>query len=75
MHVIFFFKSWTDGRSYSPATAMFNGSSSFLNYSADGSICSADLPLAYSPKSPSVEAKQGVLRPKSLAERARLNAG
>ena len=54
---------------------MFNGSSSFLNYSADGSICSSDLPLAYSPKSPSVEAKQAVLRPKSLAERARLNAG
>lgn len=54
---------------------MFNGSSSFLNYSADGSISASDLPLAYSPKSPSVEAKQAVLRPKSLAERARLNAG
>lgn len=54
---------------------MFNGSSSFLNYSADGNISATDLPLAYSPKSPSVEAKQAVLRPKSLAERARLNAG
>ncbi|XP_015931052.1 unc-112-related protein [Parasteatoda tepidariorum] len=69
--------SWTttDGRNYSPSTAMFNGSSSFMNYSSDFNTSSNDLPLAHSPKSPSEEARQCVLRPKSLAERARLNAG
>ncbi|PRD26885.1 UNVERIFIED_CONTAM: Fit1 [Trichonephila clavipes] len=67
--------SWNDGRNYSPSTAMFNGSSSFLNYSADSNMSATDLPLAHSPRTPNEESRQGVLRPKSLAERARLNAG
>lgn len=68
--------SWNDGRNYSPSTAMFNGSSSsFLNYSADSNMSASDLPLAHSPRTPNEEARHGVLRPKSLAERARLNAG
>ncbi|CAL1282744.1 unnamed protein product [Larinioides sclopetarius] len=67
--------SWNDGRNYSPSTAMFNGNSSFLNYSGDSNISATDLPLAHSPRTPNEEARHGVLRPKSLAERARLNAG
>lgn len=68
--------SWNEGRSYSPSSGMFNGNSSFLSYSSDGSVVSAnDLPLAHSPKTPSEESKQSVLRPKSLLERARLNSG
>ncbi|GIY90749.1 unc-112-related protein [Caerostris darwini] len=67
--------SWNDGRNYSPSTAMFNGNSSFLNYSADSNMSASDLPLAHSPRTPNEEARHGVLRPKSLAERARLNAG
>ncbi|KAG8191181.1 hypothetical protein JTE90_011865 [Oedothorax gibbosus] len=68
--------SWNDSRNYSPSTNMFNGSSSFLNFSADGSnLNPAELPLAHSPRTPTEEARTAVLRPKSLAERARLNAG
>ncbi|GBM81656.1 Unc-112-related protein [Araneus ventricosus] len=67
--------SWNDGRNYSPSTAMFNGNSSFLNYSGDSSISATDLPLAHSPRTPNEEARHGVLRPKSLTERARLNSG
>lgn len=68
--------SWNEGRSYSPSSGMFNGNSSFLSYSSDGSVVSSsDLPLAHSPKTPSEESKQSVLRPKSLLERARLNSG
>lgn len=35
----------------------------------------AETPLAHSPRTPTEEARTAVLRPKSLAERARLNAG
>ncbi|UYV80971.1 FERMT2 [Cordylochernes scorpioides] len=56
-----------NGRSYSPSTTMLNGSqpeSILSNYD-----------LSQSPRIPSNESKQTLLYPKSLVERARLNAG
>lgn len=51
-----------------------NGSP-FSSFSLDGSLSSnQDAPLAHSPRSPSQEARRDVLRPKTLAEKARMNA-
>lgn len=62
-------------RSYSPSTAMFNGSTLLSSFSLNGSNSSLETPLANSPRTPTDEAKQKLLRPKSLVERARLNSG
>uniref|UniRef100_A0A1W7R995 Unc-112-related protein n=1 Tax=Hadrurus spadix TaxID=141984 RepID=A0A1W7R995_9SCOR len=62
-------------RSYSPSTGMFNGSTLLSSFSLNGSNSSLETPLANSPRTPSDEAKEKLLRPKTLVERARLNSG
>ncbi|XP_076355270.1 unc-112-related protein-like [Tachypleus tridentatus] len=58
--------------SYSSHNGSYIGTHSFLS---DESVSSQELPLAQSPKTPTEEARQGLLYTKSLIERARLNAG
>lgn len=65
---------WNANQSYSPCLS-YNGSSSpYSSYTLDSSF-SDDAPLAHSPSSVSDDTRQLLLRPKTLAERARLNCG
>uniref|UniRef100_A0A4D5R9Q1 Unc-112-related protein n=1 Tax=Scolopendra viridis TaxID=118503 RepID=A0A4D5R9Q1_SCOVI len=68
--------TWRANCNYSPYNGTFNGtfSPSGPNASFDSMNGGGDTSLAHSPQTPSTEAKQSLVRPRNLAERARINS-